>query len=64
MVRGLEEGGEMPDSRGSSPVRGAPVQLPQVHVDLILTHMENHISGPNKVQLVGFHPSQSPGRQS
>ena len=30
MVRGLEEAGGMPDSRGSSPVRGAPVQLPQV----------------------------------
>ena len=30
MVRGLEEVGGMPDSRGSSPVRGAPVQLPQV----------------------------------
>ena len=64
MVRGLEEAGGMPDSRGTSPVRGAPVQLPQVNVDSILTGMKNHISGPNKVQLVGFHPSQSPGRQS
>ena len=34
MVRGLEEAGGMPDSRGASPVRGAPVQLPQVNVDL------------------------------
>ena len=32
MVRGLEELGAMPDSRNSSPVRGAPVQLPQVQV--------------------------------
>ena len=26
--------------------------------------MEYHISGPNEVQLAGFHSSQSPGRQS